>query len=282
MRSSFMYSVAVFVVIACAPALWGQGQIAKVTDIPYLGAAAKTEYAKKQCRLDVWYPKDKKGYATIVWFHGGALKGGKRQSGTAFARRFTKEGYGVVLVSYRLSPKVKCPVYIEDGAAAVAWTINHIAKYGGDPDKVFISGHSAGGYLTAMIGLDPRYLAKHKIATNKIAGLMPVAGQMITHSTVRAERGIPQNRPLIDEFAPAYYARKDAPPVLCLAGSNDLPTRAEENIYFAAAMKAVGHPHTECHIVQGRNHGSIAGRFLQKDDEVTALMLAFMKKAMSK
>jgi acetyl esterase/lipase len=251
----------------------------KVADIAYLDAAAD-DYARKQCLLDLYLPKDKKDFATIVWFHGGGLKGGNRNSGAAFARRFTAEGFGVVLVSYRLSPKVKCPVYLEDAAAAVAWTVGNIGKHKGDPDKIFISGHSAGGYLTAMLGLDSRWLARHKIPLTKIAGLMPVAGQMITHSTIREERGIRAAAPLIDDFAPCHHVRADAPPFLCFAGDKDLPARAEENIYFAAAMKAAGHKNIECRIVPGRTHGSIAGKFAEANDEVALAMLEFMRKRM--
>ncbi|MGF1582604.1 MAG: alpha/beta hydrolase [Gemmataceae bacterium] len=248
-------------------------------DISYLGNAATTAYAKEQCRLDVYYPTDKKNFATVVWFHGGGLKSGKRRGVIAkgFADRFTSEGHAVVLVSYRFSPKVKHPVYIEDAAAAVAWTIKNIGKMGGDPKKVFVSGHSAGGYLTAMVGLDEKYLAKHKLSTKDIAGLMPVAGQMVTHSTVRAERGIPKTRPIIDEFAPCYHVRQDAPPCICFAGDNDLPARMEENLYFVAAMKAAKHQHVRCLVVAGRNHGTIASKIPEEDDEVARAMLKFMK-----
>src|ERR1043165_2354467 len=111
----------------------------KVADIPYLDAAGD-EYARKQCQLDLYLPKDKKDFATIVWFHGGGLKGGNRNSGASFARRFTAEGFGVVLVGYRFSPKVKSPVYLEDAAASVAWTVGNIGKYKGDPNRIFLSG----------------------------------------------------------------------------------------------------------------------------------------------
>ena len=249
----------------------------KVANIAYLGAAADTDYAKEQCRLDVYKPVGKKGYATIVWFHGGGLKGGDRNSGLAFARRFTSEGFGVVLVGYRFSPKVKCPVYIEDAAASVAWTIKHIAVHDGDPKKVFVSGHSAGGYLTAIIGMDKRYLAKHDLSTDAIAGCMPVAGQMITHSTIRGERGMDERQPLIDEYAPAYHARKDAPPFICFAGDRDMIARAEENLYFTAVMKGTGHKRVECVIAKDRDHGSVAGKFNDPKDEVSLAMLRFMK-----
>jgi len=230
-------------------------------------------------RLDAFKPAGKTDYATIVWFHGGGLKGGSRDSGSDIARRMTANGIGVVLVSYRFSPKVKCPTYIEDAAASVAWTIRNIAEHGGDPKNVFVSGHSAGGYLTLMVGLDNRYLAKHGLSSDDLAGLMPVAGQTITHSTIRGERGMPERRPFIDEFAPSYHARKDAPPIITFAAEHDMAMRVEENIYFVSAMKAAGHQRVELNVIKDRTHGSIGTSFSKPDDETTRLMLKFMNDA---
>ena len=97
----------------------------------------------------------------------------------------------VVAVEYRLNPKVKAPKYIEDAAAAVSWVFKNIEQFGGDTSLIFVSGHSAGGYLTSMIGLDKSWLQKFSIDANKIAGLIPLSGHTITHFTVRAERNIP-------------------------------------------------------------------------------------------
>ena len=89
----------------------------------------------------------------------------------------------VVAPNYRLFPKVKSPVYIEDAAAAVAWVFENIETHGGDPRQIFVSGHSAGGYLTSMVGLDKRWLATHNVDANRIAGLIPFSGHTITHFT---------------------------------------------------------------------------------------------------
>lgn len=119
----------------------------------------------------------------------------------------------MVAVSYRLCPSVKAKDCIEDAAAAVAWTFNNIERFGGDPKRIFVSGHSAGAYLTLMLGLDTRWLAAHQIDANEIAGLISFSGQGITHLQVR-ERSIPANQPVVDEFAPLFHVRKDAPPSL--------------------------------------------------------------------
>lgn len=277
MRYVHRIAVVMLIVLAGGAGTARAADWVKVADVPYLGEAAETEYAKAQCRLDVYHPVDAKGYATIVWFHGGGLTGGTRQSGMGIVKRFVKEGYGVVLVSYRLSPKVKCPTYIEDAAASVAWTIKHIGDYGGDPKQVFVSGHSAGGYLTSIVGTDNRYLAAHGLSTSDLAGCLPVSGHTITHFTIRAERGIPGTRPIIDEFAPAYHVRKDAPPFLCIAGDHDMAARAEENVYFASVMRAAGNKHVECLIVPDRNHSTIVNQIGEADDAVAAAMLKFMR-----
>jgi acetyl esterase/lipase len=122
-----------------------------------------------------------------------------------------EKGYAVIGVGYRLSPKVKAPAYIEDAAAAVAWVFGHIPDYGGNPNLIFVAGHSAGGYLGMMLTLDKKYLNKYHIDANRIAALIPFSGQAITHFTVRQERGIKDTQPLIDEFAPLYFVRPDAP-----------------------------------------------------------------------
>ena len=108
----------------------------------------------------------------------------------------------MVGVNYRLYPKVKAPTYIEDAAAAVAWVFKNIASYGGDPDMIFISGHSAGGYLASMVGLDKSYLEKYNIDANKIAGGIPFSGHTMTHFSVREERGIVGTQPRLAEGAP--------------------------------------------------------------------------------
>ncbi len=116
---------------------------------------------------------------------------------------------------------MKAPEYIQDAAAAVAWTFKHIEQFGGSRQRIFVAGHSAGGYLTSMIGLDKRWLAAHQIDANALAGLISLSGQAITHFTVRAERGIEDKRPVIDDLAPLYHVRPDAPPLLLVSGDRE-------------------------------------------------------------
>jgi len=251
------------------------GEVIKENDILYR-ETADSDYARQQCRLDVYYPEGLETFPTLVWFHGGGLSEGIRQWGEHVAKRFTSEGIAVVLVSYRLSPHVKCPVYIDDAAAVVAWTFKHIERYGGDSDKIFISGHSAGGYLTSMVGIDKRYLNRYGISAEKVAGLIPISGQAVTHSTIRRERGIPRGKIIVDEFAPLYYVGEAKTPFLCICGDDDLPLRAEENRFFVAALKAAGDSESRYFEAEGRDHDSIADRIGEQDDEVALAMLDFI------
>ena len=143
-------------------------------------------YASERCVLDIYYPKNTKGFTTIIWFHGGGLVQGSKE----IPEELKDKGYCIIGVGYRLSPKVKAVNCIEDSAAAIAWVFNNISKYGGTTDEIFISGHSAGGYLAMMTVLDKKYLSKYAIDANRIAGVIPFSGQCITHFTIRKEKGM--------------------------------------------------------------------------------------------
>ena len=214
------------------------------------------EYIAERCKLDIYYPENSKDFATVVWFHGGGITSGNK----FIPEKLKNKGIAVVAVNYRLNPKVKCPAYIEDAAAAVAWTFKHIGEYGGDPDKIFVSGHSAGGYLTSMVGLDKKWLAKYDIDANKIAMLIPFSGHCITHMTIRKERGIPDTQPVVDEFAPLFHVRADAPPLILITGDRELEMlgRYEENAYMWRMMKIAGHEKTKLYELESFDHGGMA------------------------
>lgn len=213
------------------------------------------DYIKERCVLDVYYPANSKNFPTIVWFHGGGLTGGEKEIPDALKEK----GFAIVGVNYRLSPIVKAPVYIEDAAAAVAWVFKNIKNYGGDTSLIFVAGYSAGGYLIKMIGLDKKWLAVYDVDANRIAGLISLSGQAITHFTVREERGIPGNQPIIDELAPLYHVRKDAPPLILITGDRELELlgRYEENAYLMRMMKLSGHLKTKLYELDGYDHGIV-------------------------
>jgi len=258
-----------------------------LTNISYYSEQAlrqADDYQKTQCQLDLRYPTNRAGFATVVWFHGGGLTAGHRH----FINLKDPE-IAVAAVGYRLSPKALHPAYLEDAAAATAWVIKNIARYGGDTNKVFVSGHSAGGYLTAMIGMDPRWLAAYGVSNLQLAGLIPVSGQVTTHFHVKKLLGDTgkQFRPLINEFAPLYYCASNLPPICLIVGERkiEFKCRVEENDLMAVSLRTLGHPSVEFHELAGLNHGTVgtgampyAQQFIKKYSSVQPQKAAIEQK----
>jgi acetyl esterase/lipase len=249
-----------------------------VTNLAYVSGGGATAYQIERSKLDLYLPEGKAGFATLVWFHGGALKEGRKDDSfsTRIGYRLASSGLAVAMANYRLSPMAKYPSYIDDAAAAFAWVKSNIAGRGGDPKRVFVGGHSAGAYLTFMLGLDRGYLARRGLDTSAIAGLIPVSGQTMTHYTVREERGLDKDTIFADAAAPIYHVRKDAPPLLLIFADQDLPARVEENRYLVAALKAVGHTNVIERMISGRDHGSVAGNIAQPGDPAAEAILRFV------
>lgn len=223
------------------------------TDIAYR-TDSDDPYARQRCRLDIYYPQstELQDFPTVVWFHGGGLTGGER----FLPDELKDAGMAVVAVNYRLLPRATLDDCIDDAAAAVAWTFAHIARYGGTTRKIFVAGHSAGGYLTNMIGLDKRWLARYGVDADSIAALIPFSGHAISHFAYREARGMKTTQPSIDEYAPLYYVRPDAPPLIIISGDREqeLLGRYEETAYLWRMMKVNGHPETYLYELQGFDH----------------------------
>lgn len=229
---------------------------AQVNDIPY--SQATDPYSLERCKLDVYYPEEGIADApVVVWFHGGGLMGGSK----FIPNELKSQGFVVIGVNYRLLPNVAIDACNDDAAAAVAWAFRNAHLYNGSPRKIFVSGHSAGGYLTSMIGLDKTWLAKYGIDADSIAGLIPFSGQAVTHFNHRKMQGIPELQPTIDATAPIYHVRAGAcPPYIIITGDRNLELygRYEENAYLWRMLTLAGHPDTALYELDGYNHGDMA------------------------
>ena len=254
-----------------------------LSDIPYKSGEGLSAYEAERCKLDVYLPDEGANWPVLVWFHGGGLKAGdKRGTPTDgvrpedMASSLAKAGIVVVCPNYRFSPEVRFPTYLEDAAASVAWAKANLAEQGADVDRLYIGGHSAGGWIAFMLGLDAQYLKKSGMDLSDIAGLIPVSGQTITHSTVRAERGIGRYVIVADDAAPGFYVRKDTPPILVIFGDKDMTGRADENELFVEMMKGAGNNAVKGLRVPERNHGSIASEIATEGDPARNAILDFM------
>jgi acetyl esterase/lipase len=227
-----------------------------VKDVEYRAGENLDSYSRERCKLDISSPAEGKNLPVIIWFHGGGLTKGDKK----IPPQLLKHDIVIVAPNYRLTPQVKVTDCINDAAAAVAWVFANIASQGGDPDKIVVSGHSAGGYLASMVALDKSHMKKHRIDANRILGIVPFSGQTITHFSARKEMGMKETQPLINELAPLFHVRKDAPPMLLITGDRELELlgRYEENAYFWRMMKVVGHSDCQLHELGGFDHGEMA------------------------
>jgi gluconolactonase len=245
---SFFFTIALLFCTTIARAQYNQ-----VNDIPYRDAAQG--YAQERCKLDVYYPTNAQDAPVVVWFHGGGIEGGEKH----IDPQLKNSGLVVVAANYRLLPKAPIDDILDDAAAAVAWTYKNIAKYNGSRRKIFVAGHSAGGYLLDIIGLDKRWLAKYGVDADSLAALVPFSGQCVTHYNIRKQQGIGPLQATIDQYAPLTYVRADAPPIVIISGDRELELfgRYEEQAYFWRMLKLVGHKDVTLYEMQGYDHGAM-------------------------
>jgi acetyl esterase/lipase len=245
-----------------------------VADLDYVTDA---DYADDRDKLDLYLPKGRRDFPVLLWLHGGALMGGDKEEGAHIGRRFAGAGIGTVVINYRLSPDVIHPAHVQDAATAVAWVKAHILEFGGNPDAIFVAGHSAGAYLTALLALDERYLAERQLKLTAISGAISVSGYFYVErvaphrdKSVRGED--PAKWP---DASPARYVRPNALPMLLLYADGDEDWRREQNKEMAAALKHAGHPDAGIRQVDDRDHATIGSK-IGEGDEVSNLILEFI------
>lgn len=222
-------------------------------DIPY---STKTdEYSKERLKLDIYHPEGLTDCPVVIWFHGGGLTGGSKQIPSALKGK----GMVVVGVNYRLLPKVTIEECLDDCAEAVAYVFKHIQEHSGGVSKVFVSGHSAGGYITMMLALDKEWLERYGVDADSVAAYVPFSGQAISHFSYRKMNGLGELQPTIDKFAPLFWVRKDCPPLVLITGDRELELygRYEENALLWRYMKLSGNESTELHEIGGHGHGAM-------------------------
>lgn len=139
-------------------------------DIPYAQPALERQV------LDVYSPKDAKGLPVVFWIHGGGWQAGDKSSVQVKPQFFVKEGFVFVSTNYRLLPNVDMGTIIRDVAKSLHWVHDHVAEHGGDPERIFVMGHSAGAQLAAILCIDDRYLKTEGMSLASIKGCVPVDG----------------------------------------------------------------------------------------------------------
>ena len=173
--------------------------------------------------LDIYRPANVSHAPTVVFFFGGSWKSGKRQwyawVGEALARR----GLLVMIPDYRLWPAVKLDGFMQDSAHAVAWTRAHAGEYGGNPDDLFVMGHSAGAQIGALLATDAHWLDAVGMQPRQLDGFIGLAGPYdflpLKEPEYIAMFGSTHAQQLLSQ--PVHFVDGDEPPMLLMQGTSD-------------------------------------------------------------
>ena len=219
------------------------------------------------CKYDLYIP-EQENFSTIVFFHGGGLTNGDKGSERFrnLAMGFVEQGFAFVSAEYRKYPEAKFPDYIEDAATVVAHVKNNIKSYGGN-DKLYVSGASAGAWLSLMICLDKKYLAKHGIDSEEINGWIIDSAQTTAHFNVlKKEQNVHEKAQRINEFAPLYFVDENTAfsKMLMFFYTNDMPTRPEANLLF---IKTIQNFNPSADITYQYREGKHCYASVKKDDD---------------
>jgi acetyl esterase/lipase len=269
-----------------------------VRDIPYwLSGDADPD----KNRLDLFLPdtgRDAVPWPALVFVHGGGwvegdrgFRAGGRDVYANIGRFFASQGVGTAVISYRLQPQVSWHEQVDDVAHAVAWVHDNIASYGGNPERIFVSGHSAGAQLATWVALDRKPLERLGAANPELCGLIPVSGaalDLTDQETYRLGaspayferrfRDGEEDRDWKREASPVFAARADAPETLILYATGEPEDLKRQSVVLDVWIRAAG-ANSRIVEVPGEDHYRIIITLSRPDKTSAPAMLEFIESA---
>ena len=242
-------------------------------------------------KLDVFVPKKiRKGeeLRVLVFVHGGNWNSGKRGLYRWLGSRLARKGMLAVVIDYPLSPAARYDDMAQSTAAALAWTARHAADYGANPDRMFVSGHSAGGHLAALVSLDDQYLRTAGADTGILKGVILIdAAGLDMYTYLKDEAGLAENPSYAQTFTnnPAEW-KKASPifdvsatqlPLLILQGGKTYPSIARSTARFLDTLQRKG-SQVDFHLLPGKKHIPMITQFLNTFNPQYDTILEFMKR----
>ena len=238
----------------------------RAQDVAYVPASAP-DFDKERHILDVYSPKknalNAAGYPVVLFIHGGSWTSGNKNFYGFIGRRLARQGVVAVLINYRLAPAVHVPEQAADCARALAWTVNNISRYGGDPARVFVMGHSAGGGLAALLATDDALLAAHGLPRNPVRGaILDDPAGLDMYSYLKEMKYAGDQRYLVPfgsdpavwkAQSPIYKIRPGVPPFLMFIGGETYPSISSSAGRFRDRLQAIGQP-APYTVIPGRHH----------------------------
>jgi acetyl esterase/lipase len=211
-------------------------------------------------KLDVYRPHDVKLPAPVViFFYGGEWQAGQKADYRFAGDALTSQGFIAVLPDYRIWPNARFPEFVEDGALAVRWVHDNIARFGGDPNRIYLMGHSAGAHIAALLTLDPHYLEAvglHRDVIRAMAGLSgPYDFQPYAEDRLIFNMKPSEDKPN-DAIEPIHFVDGKAPPMLLLQGGKDEVVPSINATKLADQTTKAG-GEVKCIIYPDRGHESL-------------------------
>jgi acetyl esterase/lipase len=218
---------------------------------------------KHELSLDIYRPQGAKSAApVVVFFYGGSWHDGNRAYYRFVGEALSRRGMLVIIPDYRKAPANIFPAFMEDGAAATAWTRAHAREFGGDPARIFLMGHSAGAHIAALLATDQRYLEKWQMQPRDLAGVIGLAGPYdflpITEPRIKEVFGSEANWPMSQ---PVNFVDGDEPPFLLLHGGSDRRVWQRNSEQLASRLNAAGEAVT-LRIIPHTGHVGLVNGFL--------------------
>ena len=212
--------------------------------------------------LDVYRPAARAGAPVVVFIYGGGWDSGEKETYRFVGSSLAAKGFVTFIPDYRVYPDVRYPDFIRDAATAVAWVKAHAAAYGGDPTRVALVGHSAGAYITAMLALDPAWLAADGLdPTRDLRAVVGLAGPYdflpLHTDELRTIFGPPET---LTQTQPITYVTGRSPPLLLATSRDDDTVNPGNTTRLAARVRSAGGD-VETHVYPGLSHRLMIGTF---------------------
>ena len=246
-------------------------------------AYAEADPAQK---LDLYLPASRP-FATVVFVYGGGWHAGSGKSCAPIAEHLQKAGFGCALISHRLAPAHPFPAQIEDLASAFAWVLGHIGERGGDPERIFLVGHSSGAHLSLLLASDPQYLAVHDLSPKDVAGVVGLSSPVDLEprgdghgfgDVLLAGRGaeaFSRDVALMRAASPIRHVSKELPPAWLVVGDGDFPMLAGDARAFSDRAQEQGLA-IEVEIAKDCDHMAVVATLLDDESVVWKKLLAFL------
>ncbi len=242
---------------------------------------------KNSLSLDVYPVADAQSLPVMIFVHGGGWFRGDKAGADIMAQAYNQNGFILLSINYRLIPEVRTDQQMQDVARAVAWTKENIGKYGGDPARIFLMGHSAGAHLVSLLGTDETYLQAEGLALTDIKGIVSLDTQ--TYDLLRLVTNLPKGSgevyseafgtepEFLKKMSPLTHVKadKEIPPFL-IAYTGEKPTRVYFSNEFYKALQVAGIPSTLLPATE-KTHGQIMSEFGMLNDRVSSIVFDWLR-----